>query len=56
MDKFTTAAEYDYLSLMLDRDEVIAMIAQLYRALHDLDPDNWHIDSHQAFAEEDTNV
>ena len=54
MDKFTAAAEYDYFSLLLDRDEVIALIAGLYRELHRLDPDNWHIDSHQVFAEENT--
>lgn len=51
-DKFIEAAQYDYFSLMLDRDEIIAMIAQLYRELHDLDPDNWNIDSHQVFAGE----
>ena len=56
MDKFTAAAQHDYFSLMQDRDEVIALIAELYRELHDLDPLHWHIDSHEAFSKENTNV
>ena len=51
-DKFIQAARADYEALYKDRD-MIEYLAELYRNLHDLAPDVYHIDSHWSFQEED---
>lgn len=51
MDKFIDAAQADYEALYKDRD-MIQYLAELYQVLHNLDPDNYNIDSHWFFAEE----
>ena len=49
--KYLEAARADYEALYKDRD-MVAYLAELYVALHELDPDNYSIDAHWSFAEE----
>ena len=52
VQKFIAAARADYEALYKDRDMVL-YLAELYVALHNLDPDNYHIDDHWSFEEDD---
>ena len=49
--KYLEAAQSDYEALYKDRD-MIHYLAELYVALHKLDPENYNIDSHWSLAEE----
>jgi len=49
--KYLEAAQADYEALYKDRD-MIHYLAELYVALHKLDPENYNIDSHWSLAEE----
>lgn len=51
-EKFYEAARADYEALYKDRD-MIQYLAELLEALHVCDPENYHIDSHWAFQEEE---
>ena len=49
-EKLHHAAQSDYEALYKDRD-MIAYLAELYEALHKLDPEGYNIDSHWSLAE-----
>ena len=48
--KYLEAARADYEALYKDRD-MIQYLAELYVTLHQLDPENYNIDSHWSFVE-----
>lgn len=54
--KFTQAAKAEYIhktfQSLRNGLAMIEHLAELYEALHKLDPENYHIDSHWVFAKE----
>ena len=52
MNKFEHAAQADYEALYKDKD-MIALLAELYEALHELDPGNYNINEHWSLQEEE---
>ena len=52
MNKFEHAAQADYEALYKDKD-MIALLAELYEALHELDPENYNINEHWSLQEEE---
>jgi hypothetical protein len=51
-NKFLDAARADYEALHKARD-MVAYLAELYEKLHNLDPENHHIDAHWSFEDAD---